>query len=217
MSSTVTLSEIEATVRKAARAVGLDWGICEEAGKSARWLAAFGLPGPDLMLKHLLYIESRDYKTMIPDCKQSPWRSPSESVCPIIAGAAISDRSAYMVADKEYMLVDVCYPLLMVAALGQAAQFYKTPFSARWLNVTVNCFENGIHIEGSREEQFSEFVASVSCRHGGYSVSQIPPSVLSYSIDEPVWEEILNLAFRTCVPASEESRAGAGAGMLDND
>jgi hypothetical protein len=40
----VTLAEIESYLRKAARASGLEWGLAEEAGKAARWLAAFDLP-----------------------------------------------------------------------------------------------------------------------------------------------------------------------------
>ena len=36
-----TLVEIEGYFRKVARAVGLHWGLAEESGKAARWLAAF--------------------------------------------------------------------------------------------------------------------------------------------------------------------------------
>ncbi|MDH3632415.1 MAG: DUF3726 domain-containing protein, partial [Gammaproteobacteria bacterium] len=40
MSYNLTLAETESHLRKAARARGLEWGIAEEAGKAARWLAA---------------------------------------------------------------------------------------------------------------------------------------------------------------------------------
>ena len=36
MTKKVTLAEIEFYLRKAARAIQLEWGICEEAGKAAR-------------------------------------------------------------------------------------------------------------------------------------------------------------------------------------
>ena len=52
----LTLAETESYLRKAARACGLDWGIAEEAGKAARWLAAFDLPGPELLLAHLQHL-----------------------------------------------------------------------------------------------------------------------------------------------------------------
>ncbi len=61
-----TLVEIEGYFRKVARATGLHWGLAEEAGKAARWLAAFNLPGPELLLKHLQMIEGKDYEQYKP-------------------------------------------------------------------------------------------------------------------------------------------------------
>ena len=60
MSYNFTLAEVESYLRKAARACGLEWGIAEEAGKAARWLAAFNLPGPEIMLAHLRHLQARD-------------------------------------------------------------------------------------------------------------------------------------------------------------
>jgi hypothetical protein len=40
-----SLNEIEAQLRKAARGAGLPWGLAEEAGKAARWLAMHGIDG----------------------------------------------------------------------------------------------------------------------------------------------------------------------------
>ena len=42
-------------------------------------------------------------------------------------------------------------------------------------------------------------------------------STLAYPIDEGIFRRTDRLAFQTYVPASEESRAGAGAGLTDND
>ena len=55
-----TLAEIEAYLRKAARAAGLDWGLAEEAGKAARWLAAFDLPGAEITLAHLQQLDGNE-------------------------------------------------------------------------------------------------------------------------------------------------------------
>ena len=46
---TWSLNEIETLSRKAARGAGLSWGLAEEAGKATRWLAAAGLPGPQVL------------------------------------------------------------------------------------------------------------------------------------------------------------------------
>ena len=40
-----SFSEIEATTKKASKAIGFSWGISEEVGKNIRLLEMFGLPG----------------------------------------------------------------------------------------------------------------------------------------------------------------------------
>ena len=72
MSYKLTLAETEFYLRKVARACGLDWGIAEEAGKAARWLAAFKLPGPETLFAHLQHLAGQDYAAFIPDCASSP-------------------------------------------------------------------------------------------------------------------------------------------------
>ena len=72
MSYNLTLAEVESYLRKSAQAVGLDWGIAEEAGKAARWLAAYGLPGPECMLTHVLGLRGLDYPMFTPDVSKIP-------------------------------------------------------------------------------------------------------------------------------------------------
>ncbi len=69
----VTLSEIEATIRKVAQTKGLGWGLSEEAGKCARWLAAYDLPGPELALDYLSSIEPETYPQHAPIPKGGNW------------------------------------------------------------------------------------------------------------------------------------------------
>ena len=125
MKEKYTLAEIEVYLRKAAQAIGLDWGIAEEAGKSARWLAAFGLPGPELMLAQIEQLEGKDYRDFIPDCGNGQWRAKSTYLCPIITGAALADRASAMLEGKIFKLARVAYPLLLAATVGQAARCHK--------------------------------------------------------------------------------------------
>lgn len=217
MNRKITLAEIEFTLRKSARATGLDWGICEEAGKSARWLAAFGLPGPELLLAHLLETENKIYSDLIPDCGRSPWHSPSRSTCPIAAGAALADRSSRMLAGEIYELLNVSYPLLLAAIVGQAARFHRAVFTTAWAGVSVSCYRNGIRIQGDRHDLWRDTVDSLSCQREDDSEPQQLPSTRACIVAEETWQEITSLAYRTYAPATEESRAGAGAGLTDND
>jgi len=217
MSYRITLAETETSLRKVARACGMDWGIAEEAGKAARWLAAFDLPGPEIMLAHLEQLSAAEYLQFTPDCSQEPWQAPGEMLCPVITGAALADRSAQMLDGHCFRLAATAYPLLLAATVGQAARCHRTVFTTAWAGVRVSCFENGLSIEGNRDDLLLARVDSVTCQQDNLEQAQIVPSTLSYSIDREVVRRIDELAFQIYAPATEASRAGAGAGLTDND
>ncbi|MCP4768434.1 MAG: DUF3726 domain-containing protein [Gammaproteobacteria bacterium] len=217
MSYRLTLAEAEAYLRKAARACGLDWGIAEEAGKAARWLAAFDLPGPETMLAHLQQLPKGEYRQLIPDCSLEPWQAPGGLLCPVITGAALADRSAQMLDGHCFRLAATAYPLLLAATVGQAARCHRTVFTTTWAGVRVSCFENGLSIEGNRDDLLLARVDSVTCQQDSLSEPQQLPSTRSYAIDFDQFQVIDQLALQTYAPATEASRAGAGAGLTDND
>jgi hypothetical protein len=212
-----TLAEIEFYLRKAAQAVGLGWGLYEEAGKAARWLSAFALPGAEIMLAHLQQLDGKDYRQYQPSNLNHVWQAQGEFMCPVITGAALADRSAQMLSGTEFRLGAVAYPLLMVAIIGQAARYHRTTFTTSWGGVSISCYENGIRIEGNSEDLLMTGSESVKCVQSSDTNPQSLPSTLACDIDSDAWAAIDRLAFKTYAPATEESRAGAGAGLTDND
>jgi len=213
----ITLAETESYLRKAARACGLDWGIAEEAGKAARWLAAFKLPGPETLLAHLQQIDGNEYHQFIPDCSTDPWQAPGGMLCPVVTGAALADRSAQMLDGRVFQLASTAYPLLLAATVGQAARCHQRVFTTAWAGVRVSCFENGLSIDGNRDDLQLARVDAVSCRLDDLDQPQLLPSTQAYPIDHEIFKRIDALAFETYAPATAESRAGAGAGLTDND
>ena len=213
----LTLAETETSLRKVARACGLDWGLAEEAGKAARWLAAFDLPGPEFMLAHLQQLAGEDYRGCIPDSSAKPWHASGGLLCPIITGAALADRSAQMLDGEVFSLGPTAYPLLLAATVGQAARCHQTVFTTAWAGVRVSCFENGLSIDGDQDDLLLTRVDTATCRQDNLSTPQRLPSTLAYTIDSEIVQRIDELAFKTYAPATEESRAGAGAGLTDND
>jgi len=213
----LTLAETESYLRKAARARGLHWGIAEEAGKAARWLAAFDLPGAETLFAHLQQVSGEEYAGWIPDCSHDPWRAPGGLLCPIITGAALADRSAQMQDGKVFHLAATAYPLLLAATVGQAARCHRQVFTTAWAGVRVSCFENGLSIAGNRADLLLAQVDSVSCQRDDLTEPQQLPSTLAYAIDADLFRRIDELAFETYAPATAESRTGAGAGLSDND
>lgn len=217
MTYRLTLSETETSLRKAARAVGLDWGLAEEAGKAARWLAAFGLPGAAIMFAHLERLRGADYNEFVPDCGREPWQAAGGLLCPVITGAALADRSAQLVAGKQFELGRTAYPLLLVAILGQAARHHDVAFATAWAGVQVDCFGDGLCIQGAHDDLLCAETDAVHCRRNDSAVAEMRPSTRACEIDAAIFRRIDALAFETYVPASEASRAGAGAGLTDND
>ena len=217
MSYRLTLAEAESYLRKAARASGLDWGIAEEAGKAARWLAAFQLPGPETVLAHLQNLRGQDYRQYMPDCSLEPWQARGGPLCPIITGAALADRSAHMLDGRVFRLGKTAYPLLLAATLGQAARHHDTAFATCWAGIRLNCFGHGLQILGRRDDLLLAEVDHVCCCEDHTAHAELQASTLAYEIDEDVFRQIDALAFETYAPATEESRAGAGAGLTDND
>ncbi|MCZ6470141.1 MAG: hypothetical protein O6649_02145 [Gammaproteobacteria bacterium] len=106
---------------------------------------------------------------------------------------------------------------IVVATIGQAARYHATTFSTNWAGVRVSCYENGIRIEGCRDDLLLARAESVTCRQSEDTNPQTMPSTLACDVDSEVWAAIDKQTFKTYVPASAESRAGAGAGLTDND
>ena len=213
----VTLAEIESSLRKASRACGLSWGLAEEAGKAARWLAAFNLPGPELMLQHLTNLRGPEYARFVPACDSDPWKAPGGILCPIVTGAALADRAGDLLAGRPVELAGTAFPLLLVATLGQAARFHATGFAVEWSDLQIECLAHALRFDGPRLSLFAQAAPTVICRHEPNAKPGLWASSQAYGIDGSVWQRIETLAAETYAPATDESRAGAGAGLIDHD
>lgn len=89
----LSLNEIEALCKKAARGAGMSWGLAEEAAKAARWLSAQGMEGPALLAAQLRLNDGTDYAQLAPRIEADRWSSAGRSMCPLIAGATLSDHA----------------------------------------------------------------------------------------------------------------------------
>ena len=58
----LSLNEIDACTKKAARGAGMSWGLAEEAGKAVRWLARYNLPNIELIVPLLEQIAGKKAK-----------------------------------------------------------------------------------------------------------------------------------------------------------
>lgn len=193
----VSLSEIEAMSKKAARGAGFSWGMAEEAGFAARWLATYRLPGPELLLAVLR-------------------TKPSPKQCPLTIGVRISDRARLLVDDGEAIRIDdAAFPVLTLPFLGQITKRFGCQLAFDDVMVTATGIsEHGLNAL-AEQQRGSFIIKSASVQE---AVELRPQSVSGYPIDWADWEGLDGFASRTYVPASEASRsAGAGVGLTDND
>ncbi len=217
---TVSLSEVDAMCRKAARGAGMSWGLAEEAGRAARALAALGLNGPGVLLVAIDAVDG-DVAAHRPRVGLPEWRSPAGRLCPIATGAALSDRAHALLAGETVRLGPVLSPLLLVPFLGMAARGLGASLRLAHGSGVLVVTPAGPAAESCDFLRVPVLdglcVAAVTELAGG---RLRPAKAVSVGLEVPVddWRRLDRYAHRTYAPATEElRRSGAGAGIRDND
>ena len=189
-----TLSEIDATARKAMRGFGCPWGMAEEAGRTARWLAAHGLPGAETVAVFL---------TARAGCCAGTGHP-----CDLARAASLADRAG----TETTVLHGIDHPLLVLGQIGLAADALDRCFRLEWAGGEATVGPRALVREDGNRDDAHVTCIPVSTMKGGDR-----PSPASRDIAPEAWQTLRTFADRTLVPASETSRAGAGAGVRDDD
>lgn len=197
MTETVTLalSELRSLITKAARGAGLSWGLAEEAGWAAEWLARHGMPAADWAT---IWLAAR-----IDGATSS-----------VEVGVQLADELVNGVALEGRALPD-----------GLSTPGYLLPFLHRIAreraSVTITS-TSGHVVSVSSEGQvaFGPFWAPQSCCWTLSKGSSSPPkygTATRPSVSRSVLECLDGLALLTTVPQSTSSRLDAGSSTGDND
>lgn len=195
---TLSLNEIDAAVKRAARGAGLSWGLAEEAGKAARMLACGGLCGLDLVLRALRHEENGDPGT-------SPFR----------LGPALCDGALPPGPDGSVLTGAVRNPAILLGYAALVAKASGNPLAVAWPGCDVL-------LGGGAADIRSAGTLTIE-RVEAVRLAVVPGALLERAearcaTDEATWSALLALGHRTFVPPSAHSRAkGAGAGLSDND
>ena len=210
---TLSLNEVEAMARKAARGAGYSWGLAEEAGKATRWLCAQGLDGCGALAEVLTRFDSGDARDRSPRIQSTGWLQGDGAMCPLTTGAALSDRAS-KVAVARIRIGAVAGPLLLLPFAALAAR--KT---GRVLTITcpgMTAVTDGVALSMSGAGDIEE-AETVIVSVGG-DLDAAYPTRTRADPDRNAWCVLERLAARTYAPATAESRLkGAGAGLSDND
>ncbi len=208
----VSLNEIDATAKKAARGAGYPWGLAEEAGKATRWLCRHNIDGCAALANLLDEMDGRDIASISPSIEGQNWAAAGTVVCPLVAGAAISDR-AQGFGSQGIELRNVVSPILLAPFLASIAQ---------QLNVTIRLTAETaeLHADGQRVSIIGEFPSLSHQATATIGSELLNPNELCRRAfpDRTTWKRLNSFARRTYAPATDESRLmGAGAGLSDND
>lgn len=214
--TTYSLNEIESQCKKAARGAGMSWGIAEEAGKAARWLATQGIDGGAL-LAHWLEIMPVPRPRMLV-LENGVWANTAGALCPVTGGTLIADRARDM-ASAPFHLANVAYPALLLFSVQASADWLSHAISVTWPGFTARLSPGGApqisgDLRSSRASQVCCAVAQTATP-APHEPVWLPQR---FTINDESWAILTLWAHKTYVPATAQSRlAGAGAGLADND
>ncbi|MGC1496821.1 MAG: DUF3726 domain-containing protein [Sulfitobacter sp.] len=213
-----SLNEIEALSKRAARGAGLSWGIAEEAGKAARWLASHDLPGVELLAHVLVQNDDIALRDLTPTSLEGIWKSPGGTMCPLLAGASLNDCAQRLLTGQAIEMTGVSHPLIVLPFAAWAAIHIETGVALTWVNVRLETDGFGVWIDGPQDQISTTMPVELTCTRAENRTDPAQPPAQRGIAQVAAWDMLNSFAHRTYAPATEESRnLGAGAGTSDND
>ncbi len=202
----ISLSEIDTTTKRAAKAMGFSWGVAEEVGKNMKLLELYGLPGVKNLNEYFKNYKIENYKSIkviseINEAKSIPY-------CPIELGIHFLDQITFIENVKEIKFINIAFPLLFLPFISRGSEvigkriFCKIDEKEFLLNFNQTIYSNFLKSEVMN-----------NCKLINISFVD---NVNTFSENE--WKEIYKISEKTFVEESESlKRDAAGAGLTDND
>ena len=201
-----SLSEIETTVKRASKAIGFDWGISEEVGKSVRLLEMFGFSGIKNINQY--YNDKIDKKFENLNLISNNNQSTSAPFCPIILGVSFLDQVKIIDSIGKIKFDKIAFPLIFLSFLSRSSEVVGKKIIIRFdnkeflLNLNVNIYSNLF------DQEFPTIANNVEVE---FIDNQD-------NFKESEWQNLYRLSENTFVEESESlKQGGAGAGLTDND
>ena len=201
-----SLSEIETISKRASRAAGYSWGICEEVGKNVRLLEMFGLPG----IKNLndYFDKKKEQKFESLKLINVENKATKLQYCPIISGTSFLDQIKSLEKINEIKFEKIAYPLLFLPFVSRASEIVgKRLFLKIDNNEFLLNFNNNI---------CSNFLNNEIINIANLTTIKLLENSDSFLVNE--WNQLYKLSEETFVEESDSLKeTAAGAGQIDND
>ena len=201
-----SLSEIETVSKRASRAAGFSWGVAEEVGKNIRILEMFGLSGIKNLNYYFRIKNNKKFEKL--NLVENENITTKLEFCPISAGLGFLDQIRSLDNFNKILFKRIAYPLLFLPFASRASEVIgkklqlkidnRTFYLNYNLSIYSNSLENGVVEIGN--DVSIEFLENKD------------------SFKENEWQELYKLSENTFVEENESlKKAGAGAGLTDND
>ncbi len=213
----LSIGELDALVFKAYRGAGFSWGLSQEAGRAAAWMAMCGLPAAGSFAELLYQTNGIEHSTLTPVMADGNWRSSAGSgCCPVITGTMLSDFG--WTQGRKLTLSAVYVPLILAPFVSVCAASAGTALCVSSGDVSIVLMANGrLACPGDVGFVSQETIVVSEWQSSNSEIDDTAPLVRRAAISDVAMERLETLAHRTYVPATELSRSGAGAGLTDND
>ena len=201
-----SLSEIETTSKRAARAAGFSWGISEEVGKCVRLLELFGLPGIVNLNSYLKEKNIKDFENL--KLIGSENKPKNNTFCPIYLGVSLIDQIRTVESFKSCSFINIAYPILFIPFLSRASEVIGKKilfiFDDNQFLLNFNlCVSSNL-----TKEQYPNLAKKI----------KINFLENTDNFSELEWKSLYKLSEETFVEETESLKQGAaGAGLNDND
>lgn len=216
----LSLNEIDAELRKAARGAGLCWGEAEEVGIAARRLASEGVDAlatfADVLQAHL---DGR-FEPSEGSVPQGVAGLPPAATSPIRAGIRLLDEASRLARGDTVSFVRVEQPILILPFLADLGDRLGVVITAE-VDGDALVFGGGPALAeiAARIAAASAARVAVTAGHARAAPhARMSVSFRGLATSLGVWDRLQTLSGRTYVPASEASRlTGAGSGSVGGE
>lgn len=202
MTDSLSFSEMEGLARRAARGAGLPWDIAEEAGRAVRILCAARIDGAAALAGLLAEIRARRTMELAPvRVLDRVWAAPGGALCPIRAGATLSDMARMLPADGVGM-VGVLVPVLILPFAADVARVLQGPVTLSWRGGILSLGPDGLPRAGGIDKLIGVQQTGLHVHPGGPGLDPSPPE--SRARPDPAALAALEaLARRTSAPLDD--------------
>jgi hypothetical protein len=216
----LSMTELETLAGKAARGSGLDWGVAEEAGVATRWLQSHGFNGADLLLSHLARNADTHWQDVAPVINGRTWRSANaHALCPIATGTTLCDFASLQdgLVSGPIELSQVDCPAFLLPFLSGISHRLARPCAMNLSGVSVIIAKDTIQSQSLVDED-----ALSTCLDIQITLLDATPKAFVSApeirrIKIATLRDLNTFAMLTTVPATEQSRQGAGGDISDNN